>query len=140
MAQCIAGNYQSRVSHIYGEHADPVSSGYIEGTMNGLIALKNDTIDITMNTGEHSTSGAEVPIIFPGFSSSDLSRFSGNVVTFNCAIDNPILDGRILIGLGLVAIVNGQETLFSHTYIPAFIINGAKEIIAHWSIEFKNEG
>ena len=139
LPRVLSGEIDFKLSHIFGEHVDPVSSGYSAWNPNGLSTSKDDTIADPMNTGEHSTSGAEVPIIFPGYSSSDTSRFKNNVVTYNSSIDNPALDGKLLVGLGLVAIVNGQKFLFSHSYIPAITINGLKETVIHWSVQFLNE-
>lgn len=134
LAQALAGNNTFRITHCYGEHADAGTSGYIEGTTNGLTVARTDTV-ATLRTAPRSTTDAEAPILFPVFSTSGVV-YSGNVVTFAATFDNDNIDGRIIVGAGLVCVINGVEYLVAHSYFPATIKQANHELIAYWSLTF----
>jgi hypothetical protein len=131
LAHAIAGDNIYHVTHIYGEHADQAGSGYIPGTLNGLVASKTDTIDV-LRTPPRTTVNAESPVIMANYLSSDV-QYNDNVVTFTASWSSDLIDNRIVVGAGLVVQVAGGEILYAHAYFPAQIKNPGKELICHWS-------
>ena len=141
MAKSIAGDPNYKITHIYGEHADPGGSGYSEGSLNGLSSARSDTID-TLRTSPRSTTGAEVPVLTTGFSTtteisgSPTTDYDKNVVTFTSIFSDPSLDGRIFVGAGLMTVIGASEILFAHQYRPALIKLSSFDIQVAWSIEY----
>jgi hypothetical protein len=125
-----------RISHIYAEHADPVVSGYIEGDINGLEAQKTDDVS-TMRVSPRDTSGGEEDIISHAFGTSDATKYVDNMVSFSAVFANSDLNGRIIVGLGLVALVGASEYLYSHSYIPGIIKRPQDSLLATWTIQFE---
>ena len=135
LAHVLTGDLDYRITHIYGEHADPIASGYIPGSTNGLTALKSDTIDI-LRTPPRETTNAESPVITATYYTSE-SPYQNNVVTFTASWSSDLLDGRIIVGAGMVTQYRSAEYLFSHAYFPAQIKQPGEELICHWSEIFK---
>jgi len=116
LARALGGDQDYHITHIYGEHGP--SGVYTPGSTNGLVASKNDTID-TLRTAPRSTDDAESKVIFPSYVSSE-PPYNQNVVTFTASFNDSSLDGRILVGAGLVCQIRGSEILFAHAYFPAY--------------------
>ena len=135
LAHALTGDRDYRITHIYGEHADPGGSGYIPGSTNGLTALKSDTIDI-LRTPPRSTVNAESPVITASYYTSE-TPYQNNVVTFTASWSSDLLDGRIIVGAGMINQYRAAEYLFSHAYFPAQIKQPGEELICHWSEIFK---
>ena len=129
LAHTLAGDIDYRITHIYGEHA--ASGVYTPGSTNGLVASKSDTID-TMRTPPRTTDNAESPLIFANYYTSE-PPYDKNVVTFSASWSSSLLDGRIIVGAGLVTQFKSAELLFAHAYFPAQIKQVGKELICHWS-------
>lgn len=125
------------ISHMYLEHADPGASGYIENSLNGLSADRGDDISV-MRTAPRDTVDAEVQILSTTDSNSSPSDYPlANVRTYIANFNDVNLDGRIIVGAGLIKILdNGQEILGSHAYFPATIKVASREIILLWSRQF----
>lgn len=135
LAHALTGDGDYRVTHIYGEHADPGGSGYIPGSTNGLVALKSDTIDV-LRAPPRDTVNAESPVITASYYTS-ATPYQNNVVTFTASWNSDLLDGRIIVGAGMITQFRSAEYLFSHAYFPAQIKQPGEELICHWSELFK---
>jgi hypothetical protein len=142
MAKSIAGLPDYKITHIYGEHADPGGSGYIEGSLNGLSSMRADTI-ADLQTSPRSTAGAEEPVLVTNFSTTTenppgapVTDYTDNIATFTAIFSDPSLDGRIFVGAGLMTLVAGTELLFAHQYRPALIKLSSFDIQVAWSVRY----
>ena len=147
LARTLSGNVPYPIKYMYFETADPGFSGYIENSLNGLVALKTDTLD-TMNTPPRSTIDSEVPIFYSTLQRSDESIYKHNVIIFNATLSNSLVNNRIIVGVGLVSDVSGgpygpipgpgdvSKYLFSHAYIPGHIKLPGQEIMIQWGVQF----
>ena len=138
MAKSIAGLPDYKITHIYGEHADPGFSGYSEGSLNGLSSTRSDTID-DLRTSPRSTTGAEEPVLITSFATTTenppgtpVSDYTNNIATFTAIFSDPSLDGEIFVGAGLMTLVSGTELLFAHQYRPALIKLISFDIQVSW--------
>jgi len=130
LARALSGDNSYRITNIYAEHAAHPGT-YTEGSTNGLVALKSDTID-TMRVSPRETSNAESPLIFSNFRTS-ATPYKNNVVTFSASWNSSSLDGRIIGGAGLVVQLKNIEILYAHAYFLAEVKQPGKELICHWS-------
>lgn len=141
IAKGMGGDPNYKITHIYGEHADPGVSGYIEGSTNGLVAARSDTID-TLRTAPRSTTGAEVPVLTTAYgTTTDISGvpttdYDQNVLTVTSIFSDASLDGRIFVGAGLVTQVSGTELLYAHSYRDALIKLSSFDIQVAWSTRY----
>ena len=137
----LAGVPGFKVTHIYGEHADPGGSGYVEGSLNGLSTDRQDTVE-TLRTSPRETTDAEVPILLSSFATTTeisgvpTTDYDQNITSYFGVIDNPALDGRIFVGSGLVTQINDSEILVTHQYRPALIKLSSFHINIIWSLRF----
>lgn len=134
LARMVSGESQYGVNYLYGEHADPGGSGYVEGSLNGLSEAKTDTLTI-MRTAPRSTTDAETPILFKVYDKSS-GLYANNVVTYTAALNSDATNGRIYVGAGLVTRVGNNEILFAHSYFPGHIKLANHEILIHWMVTF----
>lgn len=130
LPHALAGDYNYRVTHIYGEHVTP-GGGYLEGQLNGMEALKTDTID-DLRTPPRSTEHAESPVIFANYYTSS-APYNNNIVTFTASWSSNDLAGELIQGAGLVTQFKNAERLFAHAYFPAVAMQAGEELICHWS-------
>jgi len=135
MAKSITGDPQYKITHAYLEHADPGGSGYIEGSLNGLVADRTDDISI-LRTSPRSTTDAEEAITSVAFVSTDSNKFLHNGVTFSSSFADSNLDGRIIVGAGLITIIGTIENLYAHSYFPAVIKPANQDIFLAWTQQF----
>lgn len=141
MARSLSGLPDYKITHIYGEHADPGVSGYSEGSLNGLSSSRSDTID-TLRTSPRSTTGAEEPILTTGFSTTlkisgvPTTDYDENIATYTAIFSNPSLDGEIFVGAGMITKVGTSEILFAHQYRPALIKLSSFDILVAWSVRY----
>jgi len=141
IAKSLGGDPSYKISHIYGEHADPGGSGYIEGSLNGLVAARADTI-ATMRTSPRTTTGAEVPVLTTAFGTTvdiggvPTTDYDQNVLTVTAIFSDSSLDGRIFVGAGLVTKIGTVELLFGHSYRAALIKLSSFDIQVAWSSRY----
>ena len=134
LAKAISGETNFEIGYIYGEHADPAASGYVSGSLNGLVAARGDTI-ATLRTAPRDTVNAESQILYKNYNNSD-SSYSYNIATYTVSISSELVNNRIFVGAGLVCKIGTSEYLFSHSYFPGHIKLSNHEIIVIWSVEF----
>jgi len=134
-AKASAGLPEYKFTHIYGEHADPGFSGYIEGSLNGLVTDRTDTVDV-LRTSPRDTVDAEAQILVTSFATSDPLLYSHNLVTILAVWDSSAVNGEIFVGAGLICkLPDGTEILVAHNYVPALIKLAGFAIQAVWTIE-----
>jgi hypothetical protein len=131
LAKSITGDLQYRITHIYGEYADPAVSGYVAGSTNGLVASKSDTIG-TMRSSPRYTEYAESEVITATHYTSGTNYYN-NIVTFSASWDDENLDDNLVVGAGLICSIGNSELLYAHAYVPAILKTAGKEIVCHWS-------
>jgi hypothetical protein len=141
MAKALVGSPGFKITHIYGEHADPGVSGYIQGSLNGLVAARSDTV-ATMRTFPRDTVGAEEPVLTTAFGTTTeilmvpTTDYDQNMVTVTAIFSDPSLVGRIFVGAGLVTQVLGTELVFAHSYRPALTLLITFDLQVAWTIRF----
>jgi len=131
LAKSITGQEDYRITHIYGEYGP--NDVYTEGSTNGLITSRNDTIE-TLRIPPRTTVYAESPIIGISYQSTD-ENHKENSVTFMAVWDNPSLNGYIIVGAGLICQTINNEYLYAHAYFPA-IKKDNEDLICHWTQVF----
>lgn len=132
--QALYGNSDYRITHIYGEHA--IAGTYPEGSLPPLTALRTDTVD-TLRTAPRTTANAESPLIFASFSTSDISLYINNVITFSASFDSDLLNGEVIVGAGLICKIGTLELLTNHAYFPGHVKTSSHELAIHWSLMLK---
>lgn len=142
MAHSITGDPNYKITHIYGEHADPGFSGYVDGSLNGLSTSRSDTIDV-LRTSPRSTTGAEEQVLTTGFATTlenppgfPVTDYDKNIVTFTAIFSAPSLDGEIFVGAGLMTVIGTSEILFAHQYRPALTKLSSFDIQVAWSLRY----
>lgn len=133
-ASMIAQNKEP--THIYLEHADPGGSGYVEGSLNGLAELRTDDIT-TMRTAPRDTFNAESSVAFFSLTRTDPAVYArDNAKTYTANFNDAAIDGRIIVGAGLIVKDGSVEILHSHAYILGFIKPANRNVVLHWTKQF----
>lgn len=143
--KAISGNPEYRITHIFAEHAAHPASGYVEGSLNGLVAAKSNTYE-TQNTAPRTTSGAEMPILQITFDrttehppGTPIAHYSHNILTTSAVMSNSALVNRIFVAAGLATQIGANKILIARAIHPGIILTTAFNIVYFWTIRLLNE-